>query len=216
MCWSEATSIVTFLLGSIINVFAYTYLTYKKSPSNILVFYWQFTLLMQIPEAITWNYINNDIDVYGPSRIAMILNVFQPIALFLCVINGINNAFSAIFMYLLLILSDYQELWAEGSDISPQKGCEHLNLGYWNLSRSLLYVFSSMICFVSFENKFWGWFNMFIFLSTLVVSVLIYNCGGGSMWCWMISMSGLVLITAEYFQIYDFKLIKVISSLRLE
>ena len=96
MCWSETTSIVTFLLGSILNVFAYMYLTYKKSPSNILVFYWQFTLLMQIPEAITWNYINNDIDVYGPSRIAMILNVFQPIALFLCVINGINNAYKYI------------------------------------------------------------------------------------------------------------------------
>ena len=208
MCWSETTSIVTFVLGSVSNIFAYIYLTYKNSPSKIFVFYWQFTLLMQIPEAVVWNYINNGFDISGPSRIAMILNIFQPIALLLCVISGLDNPLSAVSMYLLLIVSDFQELWIEGSDISPKKDCKHLDLGYWNLSRTLLYVFSSMICFMSFGDKFWGWLNMFIFLTTLIVSVLIYNCGGGSMWCWMISFSGFILITVEYFKVYNFKIIK--------
>lgn len=211
MCWSETTSIVTFVLGSVLNIFAYMYLTYKNSPSKIFVFYWQFTLLMQLPEAIVWNHINSGTDISGPSRIAMILNIFQPIALLLCVTTGFDNSLSAVFMYSLLIVSDFQELWIEGSDISPKKGCRHLNLGYWNLSRTLLYVFSSMICFMSFGNRFWGWLNMLIFLTTLIVSVLIYNCGGGSMWCWMISFSGLILITAEYFKVYNFKLIKDLS-----
>ena len=203
MCWSETTSIVTFSLGSILNGLAYTFLKYRNSPSTVFIFYWQYALLMQIPEAITWNYINNGISISGPGRIAMILNVFQPLILLLCVFNGFDRAFTAVFMYILLICSDFRDLWIQSSDISPKNDCFHLNLGYWNLSRTLLYVFSSMICFYDFKNKFWGWLNMLIFLVTLIYSVVVYECGGGSMWCWMISFSGLILITAEYFKLYD-------------
>ena len=145
-----------------------------------------------------------DVDVSGPSRIAMILNVFQPVILLLCIITDIDKAFTAVFMYVLLMSTDFSELWIDASDISPKEGCSHLNLGYWNLSRTLLYVFSSMICFIEFENKFWGWLNMIIFLMTLIISVLVYNCGGGSMWCWMISFSGLILVISEYFKLYKY------------
>lgn len=197
MCWSQTSSIITLVLGSFLNIISYIYLTKKKSQAARFVPYWQFCLLMQIPEAIVWNFWNNSMDVSGPSHIAMILNVFQPIMLLLCVITDLKHAFVAIFMYVLLISTEFGELWSESDSIAPKEECHHLNLGYWNLSRTMLYVFSSMICFIEFSSKFWGILNMILFLITLVLAVTIYECGGGSLWCWMISGTGIILVVAE-------------------
>ena len=141
---------------------------------------------MQIPEAIVWHFIDNNQNLVVPSRIAMILNIYQPVALF-CVVVGGNRimptySLSAIFMYILLITSNTNDLWNQSFSIATDN-CSHLNLGYWDLPRTLQYVFASLFVFYEIPSQIWALANAAIFISTLVISTSVYTCGGAYMWC---------------------------------
>ena len=180
-----------------LNAGSFAYLRYIKSITAPMVFYWQFGLLMQIPEGLAWTQIGSAHDISAASRATMLLNVLQPLALLGAVWCGRRRrsyvAAVAVFMYALLLLAEAPSIWDSSETIAPKERCFHLNLGYWNGSRTTLYVFASLIAFSAIPAIVWAIVNAAIFIITLLIAVVAYPCGGGSMWCWMICVAGLIL-----------------------
>ncbi len=202
MCWSEFSSYTTFILGTILNVFSYGTLRFLGSRVHPIILYWQFCLLMQLPEAATWNTLDKGgTDVSLPSRTAMFLNVLQPTSLFAVVWLSYHektkSAHVAIFMYLVVILGDSTSIWNASVSIAPKEGCSHLNLGYWTPGRTCAYVFATLFTFFEIPSIYWAIVNSAIFLLTLAVVSVIYSCGGGSLWCWLIFIAGPILLVGE-------------------
>lgn len=185
------------------NLLSYYILVKRDSPIAIIVWAWQYALLMQIPEGIAWLQLNNaesDLTVVG--RIAMILNVTQPIALFVAtraspLRKPLSYSHVALFMYLTLIAAEMGELWDRSTTIAPLEGCPHLNLGYWNVPRGLLYVFASIFVMSEIRFAYWILINTSIFMVSLILSGTLYSCGVGSVWCWLIFMTGPILVSAD-------------------
>ena len=199
MCWSQSTSFLTFGIGSILNFLAYISLQ-QSNKAAIIIAYWQYCLLMQIPEGVVWNlYDNGYSDVTIPSRIAMLLNVTQPIVL-LAIAYSTNSqikfAHVACFMYVMGLLGDSIQLWQISASILPQEDCHHLDLNYWNGTRSILYFFSSFFAFAEMKPTHIAFVHFSIFILTFIISNVLYTCGGGSLWCWSIFVAGPIVVLA--------------------
>lgn len=201
MCWSEPVSYLTFALGTVFNIASYAYLRCMKSVTAPLVWYWQFALLMQLPEGVVWSQLRVGGDVAAASHAAMILNILQPIVLTITVWLGCGRrplyALVATLMYILLIGADGSSMWRDSRSIEPEAGCAHLDLRYWNGARTTLFVFASFFSFCAIPSVAWAAINSTFFIATLLISVGAYHCGGGSMWCWMIFLAGLVLALCD-------------------
>jgi hypothetical protein len=207
MCWNAHTSFATLGFGTLLNLLSYFILVKRDSPVAVFVWGWQYALLMQVPEGVAWMQLNNaDSDnISAVSRVAMLLNVTQPLVLFLITrASGLKGVIKyghvALFMYLLLIASEADQVWTLSSSIAPEEGCPHLTLGYWNLSRGLTYVFASLFVISEIRLVYWAFVNVSIFLTSLILSLSIYTCGIGSVWCWFISMTGPILVSADMLQ----------------
>lgn len=203
MCWSATTSFVTLILGSILNVASYAYLRYRRSPTSLLVWSWHYALLMQLPEGIVWLQLEDGIsDISGASRVAMFLNVTQPLALLLGIRFGglfreFRYAYVAMLLYFVLIASEFDEVWTQSASIAPMEGCPHLDLRYWNLSRGVMYVTTSLLIMSEARPLFWVAVHTSIFSVTLVVAIAAYPCGVGSVWCWFIFVAGPIMVLSD-------------------
>ena len=195
-------SYATFALGTLFNLGSFAYLARVRSLTAPLIAYWQFTLLMQLPEGATWTQLRETSpDVSAASRAAMLLNVLQPVALYLVVRIAYRRTLPAAgvatLMYALLIVADAPHIWREAASIAPDPGCPHLDLRYWDGARTALYLVASLFSFAAIPSLVWSAVNGLIFLATLLIAVGAYPCGGGSMWCWMIFVAGLVLSAVD-------------------
>ena len=199
MCWDARTSFVTLGVGTLFNVVSFVTLRVQNSPASPFVLVWQYALLMQIPEGVYWLEPGP-----VPSRLAMLLNVTQPHALFTAAVlsrlrGGVTKAsVVAILMYSLLMLTEVEEIWRDSESIAPLDGCTHLNLGYWNPSRATLFLTSSTVVLSELRPIYWAVVNTLLFFITFVLAVTIYTCGSGSVWCWFVFVCGPVLVIAEY------------------
>lgn len=210
MCWSATTSFVTLGLGTSFNILSYWILSrVYASPASTFVWWWQYALLMQIPEGIVWSQLDRgDRNVEAASRAALFLNITQPVVLFLGLafaspslrgeVATWNRARVAIALYSLALLSEMDELWNESASVAPAPGCSHLDLRYWDRSRATLYVVASLIIMAEARPRYWVWVNCGIFSVTLVFSMVLYPCGVGSVWCWFIFLAGPLLVIAEF------------------
>ena len=80
MCWNAPVSFATLGLGTLFNLISYYALRERKTPTSLLVWAWQYALLMQ---GVAWLQLEAGDDIHVASRVAMVLNVTQPLALFL-------------------------------------------------------------------------------------------------------------------------------------
>lgn len=200
MCWSASISLVTLALGTLGNAGAYVFFRTREPHTRTMLAYWQFCLQMQLSEGIAWLAIDDGRDSVVAARSAMIFNVFQPVVLVVAVWSlqtrvPMRGAI-AVFMYAVLIATDTRDLLEASASIAPLANCTHLNLGYWDASRSALYVTASLFAFLDLQAVYWRWVNLGLFATTFVVALALYPCGGGSMWCWSIASSGPVLVLA--------------------
>ena len=188
-------------VGTLINICSYRYLKSNEPSTAALIFYWQFCLLMQIPEGTVWVQLGQGASIEIMSHVAMVLNVCQPVALLASIWFGQNvrtlHAPTAVFMYLLLLATQFNRVWEQSRDISPERDCPHLILGYWDVSTAAIYMCSSLVCFLSIPNKFWALVNGLIFFCTLGIGAIAYPCAVASMWCWMIAGAGIILVLCE-------------------
>ena len=199
MCWSESVSYGTFVAGSLLNTLAFLYFRRMASPAWLFLAYWQFCLLMQLPEAAVWRALRDGESEVAPSRVAMILNVAQPVLLAGLVAaqdrrRGLLAGFG-VAVYVASLLGDVTDLWIES--IAPQDGCHHLDLKYWGDGRAAAYFVSSVGAFAAFPSRFWGVVNGLIFLGTFGAVSILYSCGQGSLWCWLIFIAGPLLVVAD-------------------
>lgn len=199
MCWNASVSFTTLAIGSFLNIISYSILRKRDSIAAAFVYFWQYALLMQLPEGIAWIRINESILV--ESRVAFFLNITQPLVTFL-ILWHLKTPFRyghvVLFMYFLVLFTHADELWENSTSIAPVDDCKHLNLGYWDTSRGVVYIVSVLLIFSELESKYWIFVNAFIFLSTLVLSLVLYSCSIGSLWCWMISIAGPILVIMDY------------------
>lgn len=204
MCWTATTSFVTLGIGTLLNVGSYALLRRWNSPTALLVWSWQYALLMQIPEGIVWLQLDDssDEDITAMSRLAMFLNITQPLALLLGIRFGglyreFRYAYVALLLYFVVIATQFDEMWDRSSSIAPEAGCPHLSLRYWDTSRGIVYVVSSLLVVSEARPIVWAVVNACLFGVTLLLAVVVYPCGVGSVWCWFVFVIGPLLVLCD-------------------
>jgi hypothetical protein len=215
MCFSKDISITTFVLGIIANLSVGAYI-FKAGYSHLPYRYailclWSYALLMQLPEAVAWN----NIDRQQPShpsveKAAYWLNNLQPLAAVVAVAGAyfvvnktwptptiiIAIAAAGIFTYKAIEKSG--DLLGRDVGIAPDTGCSHLNLHWWKddgllpyLGLYILAMFAAILILPSNSMKFT---QSAVYFGTLLLSTLLYKCGQGSLWCWMVAAAGLTVL----------------------
>ncbi len=141
MCWDQQTSIITFILGTVCNLFIIFY--FKEPIIALLAIIWEWLLLMQLFEAIAWGSQPKDGDgsCSDKNKIAangaLIANVTQPIiaALVLIAFTPVSTqnkviALMAVFAYICwLIYSMNQNSPFEC--LTSSEDCSHLDYVWW-------------------------------------------------------------------------------------
>jgi len=203
MCWSATTSILTLLVGTLLNIGSYALLRRTQSPTSLLVWSWQYALLMQIPEGIVWLQLDaGDTDISTASRLAMLLNITQPLALLLGIRFGglyreFRYAYVALFLYAVVLATQFDELWSKSASIAPNQDCPHLSLRYWDMSRGIVYLVSSLLVVSEARPVFWASVNASLFSLTFLLAIIVYPCGIGSVWCWFVFTTGPILVACD-------------------
>ena len=200
MCWSAPVSFITLALGTLGNVSAYIFVRRTDPRGAMILAYWQFGLQMQLLEGLAWTSLDRGSDSVLAARSAMLFNVLQPVALAIVVWatgSQARLALLAMLFYIVVMAVEFEEVWALSASIAPVPGCAHLDLQWWDGGRSALYVTASVVCFLDLVDAFWRYLHLTFFLATFTLSVALYSCGGGSMWCWMIASSGPVVAVAH-------------------
>ena len=136
MCISEGVSWTTLAIGSVLNILILIYLSQIPDPKVIipiiLILGWQYALLMQIPDALAWRHPT----AQYPGKLAFILNVTQPLVLFILVVIGLTKlgislvrlipAIVALTVYSILTIKDTVN--RTDYNIQPPQHCKHLAL----------------------------------------------------------------------------------------
>lgn len=214
MCFNERTSWLTLLVGSAVNAYVLSRLG-PSSPEATLVLLWWFGLLMQVPEALEWRAVREGrAEGKGNARLALVLNLLQPVVaagglLLLGERLGGDAPASAwalpaalLFAYCLRVAVHWPEMWADAR-IRPgpapsrdgEAACDHMQLRWWRGRRVLLglYIATFLASFAGALPSRWAVAMGGYFVGTLLLSRGLYPCSTGSMWCWLVASSGLVI-----------------------
>lgn len=203
MCWSATTSLVTFVVGTLFNLGSYALLRRTQSPTSLLVWSWQYALLMQIPEGVVWLQLDAGYtDISAASRLAMVLNITQPLALLLGIRFGglyreFRYAYVALLLYGVVLVTQFDEVWSRSASIAPNEDCPHLSLRYWDVSRGIVYLVSSLLVVSEARPVFWASVNATLFSLTFLLAIVVYPCGIGSVWCWFVFTTGPILVVCD-------------------
>ena len=213
MCINFETSVVTLIIGTLVNLLLlFKLFPYIQNGNTInenalfafmFIIIWQYALLMQIPDAIGWHNIKNNESTTNAGKLAFILNVTQPLISLICVgiiMIKLNLNFiyliPAIIVFILYVVNIFSELNKNTIkyDINPAGNCSSLNYQWWEKINVIYYLIVFLLIFIAPLNFKWATTNVTIYLISLAISVLlINNCGNfGSMWCWTIASAGLI------------------------
>lgn len=220
MCFSKETSIASFVIGTLINVAVGTFVTmqgYDNLPWRYAILaLWQFAILMQLPEAVGWGYVNRG--TQGPpsvERAAYWLNNLQPAAAFVFIVGTyflVNQSFPsdpivwvaliaavlATAAFTITAAAKSGTLLGRPEGIAPGRGCDHLNLHWWSaegLKPYLpLYLIAIFACIMLLPSASMQITQSSVFFGTLLLSSALYSCGVGSLWCWSVVAAGLTVL----------------------
>jgi hypothetical protein len=216
MCFNKTTSITTFVLGTIVNIVVavslinhgYSDLAWRLA----IVVGWQYALLMQIPEAVQWHYIDQGLRAPASTeRAAYWLNTLQPLAAALLIgsvsfaVNGVAvppAMWVAVFATALFTLSAMmhadESLGRREERMAPEVGCDHLNLHWWEVDSLLpyfpLYLIAMFATVMALPTPSLRAVQSSWYFGTLLLSRGLYSCGGASIWCWFVAMAGLTTL----------------------
>lgn len=224
MCYDEKTSWLTLGIGSIVNIGVLLYLgiEHRKSQNKDLIYpvvvllIFQFCLFIQIPEGIAWGQIRRNQKIEkGPDWAVSILLSMQPVILGLlvygaCVYTGrpIPIRFWVTVLIILLTMCYFVYLALQGRNTNltgPTPQCKHLQYRWVASSSKLLPYLVTILLFFSVLPPTWWVTGTVIFLGSLAWAYYMYPCATGSMWCWSVALSGLVVLLVDTFQRKVFK-----------
>jgi hypothetical protein len=210
MCFDVRTSLTTFSIGTIAN--AHNLYTFSKDYPEVVpvTIVWQWVLMMQVFEAMAWMSQDKKDENGKAASMAMMANVTQPIVTFLVLMLfsesmrsvGMTNkaiATFAVFAYIVWLILQLNKS-DKFDELKPKKDCDHLNLGWWDHfdGHSSMYMATLLTVLVLLLRplEFMSLTTGYIF-GTLLLSGLVYSCGTGSMWCWLVAFAP--IFTGAYF-----------------
>jgi hypothetical protein len=201
MCISEGVSWTTLAVGSVLNILILIYLAQIPDPKVIipiiLILAWQYALLMQIPDALAWRHPT----AQYPGKLAFILNVTQPLVLFILVVIGLTKLGISLVRLIpaIVVLTVYSILTIRDAvdrtdyDIQPPEHCKHLAYSWWDRRKYILYVLSIVLTVLCLAPA-WGYIglSLAIFVGSIIASAIVAgkNCDPGSLWYWSVAGSG--------------------------
>jgi hypothetical protein len=196
MCWNAQTSIITFILGTILNI--YTYNHFQSKPIKLICIIWQWILSMQLAEFIIWNSLetNNDKQNKIGTKLALILNILQPVVVYIVLIcfssSNISNYKKIIASIIILLYISYMLLKfnsvPEYTKLNPSEKCINMNLKWWNdiPISGIIYCFTLFtLILLLLPLKLGIITSLYIFIA-LFISQKFYSCGQPSIWCWLV------------------------------
>ena len=202
MCFNEEVSWSTLIIGTALNIFALTKLSGNKTDdatvAKIIILVWQFVILMQLVDALAWRQIKNNKSTEGVGRLGAILNIAQPIIVFICAVAIIyftNKDFRLLIPGLIIlifyIINIFQNLNKLNYDITPNGNCNNINYSWWESLSIYLYIGALFAIVLVFQNSRFTLLNLGIIFITLLVSlILVPTCNFGSLWCWTVWAAG--------------------------
>ena len=193
MCWNKETSIISFILGTVINLAVLLY--FKTEAISIICIIWEFVLLMQLAEYYIWTDQTCGKTNKNATKAALILNLLQPLVVFLILIGKFqgstllkNVASIIIFAYICFMMLKLNEN-TEYTCVKPSTKCRHLNFRWWNdfKDAGVIYVITllSIILLLCRPSKLSVFLVIYIF-TMLLLSQKFYSCGAPSTWCWLV------------------------------
>jgi len=206
MCWNERVSWLTFAIGTFFNIFNIWY--FRNPVITKLSFLIQWLLLMQFFEALAWHDQKcGPLNTFATNG-AMIANLTQPIIV--CMLFIVNAELSDSFKYTALTIclayiSYILYKLNKGPNytcLEPSDSCSHLDLYWWKNISGVVYcivLFAMMLLLIRP-------FNLAVFVSayifiTLIISLIFYSCGAGSIWCWFTSFAPVAIALFWKFQV---------------
>jgi len=191
MCWNKETSLSSFIIGTLVNIFILFYSKNISVKAACIVLQW--VLMMQLSEFLIWKDQNcGKINKIG-SKMALFFNLTQPVIVYLVCISmfniSINVKIISSIIILIYICYMFVNLNKNYDCVKPTKNCSHLDLKWWkNLNYGGLFYTISLVLLILLMLKplKLGIFMISYILITLFVSSLFYGCGGPSMWCFMV------------------------------
>jgi hypothetical protein len=136
MCWNAETSLISFILGSIINTIVMFYFKDNQDVLTVCVI-WQFILLVQASEYLIW--IDQDCkntNIIG-TKAAMLLTIMQPIFVYIVLMNTtkqaqyLKNICSVIILNYICYMFVKVNETPEYTCTKPSQDCAHLNFKWW-------------------------------------------------------------------------------------
>lgn len=194
MCFSAPMSIAAFIIGTIFNIIGLLY--FKDKTYTALVILWQWVLCMQIVDYFAWigKGCETKTSKYA-ARAAYLLNVTQPIILFICFIfiSPVNicmklAASIIVTVYIMYILYASRNITGKECIYPENDKCKHINYYYWNTLNPLVYIVALVsIAMLLIRPTGLMLFSVIYILLTLFLSTHMYPCGSpGSIWCMFI------------------------------
>ena len=136
MCYNKEVSLLSFILGTIINLSVFIYYKNNIKLRSICIV-WQWVLMMQLSEYLIWKDQNcGKIHKIG-TKLAMFFNLTQPIIVYIVLMmitkKSYNMKYIATFLIILYIVYMIINIKnnKEYTCIKPSEQCTHLNLKWW-------------------------------------------------------------------------------------
>lgn len=191
MCWDQKTSITTFVVGTLFNLFNIFY--FKNTTITVVSLIWQWVLLMQLFEAIGWGSKPGSSQNKMAAQGAMIANITQPIivGLLLVAFSPVSTtnkaaAMTLIFGYICWLLYSLNNA-PTFETLSTSKDCYHLDLVWWKHlpGGGMMHILTlvGVLALLLRPMEFMIFETGFI-IAALALSMMFYSCGAGSIWCW--------------------------------
>lgn len=188
MCWSEEVSLLTFTIGTLVNILvAYAI----PDPTIIAItFIWEIVLLVQLYEAIGWHSIKEGNSSNGAANVLAIAVMLQPIIVAFALLAvsdaGMNSKYlAALIAFLYAGWCLYVLLHTE--KFQMKENCSHVDYYWWDSfpGHSFPYLIALFALLLLLIRPI----DLAIFVSlflaiTLGLSAIFYRQNIGSIWCW--------------------------------
>lgn len=209
MCYSEKSSWISLILGTITNIIAFVWLIkIKRTDAALTILLWQYALFMQIPDGLAWRKIDRG-QKPTSGQLAYYLNITQPFIaiigtfLILKVSNGNYSRMIPALIFAIIYGISFISTYSKVSfDVSPEKTCNHLNYGWWGINsyQVILYGIVIILAIMAIPNNRLRIIQISLFLGTLLLHYMLSpKCPSGSLWCFLVAPVGLIILLLELF-----------------
>ena len=211
MCFSARASAISFIIGTLLNI--YLYRLTENVNVKIVALAFQFSLLMQIPDFLAWSS-----DCPSPvqsfaTKSAYILNILQPVFLIVVALLLQTYSFNTKLIVLSLLVVYVSYFMVTGyfgnlpnSECIRQEGvCRHMNYYWWNQTKyagTMYFVVLIVSVILLVKPLKFSLSQLGYILTTFAVSMTFYNCGVPSIWCFFQVLAPLfTILSLKVFEI---------------